>query len=74
MIGAMTGTGLKGRTVVVTGGAGGTGAAISRAFAAEGALDLGSRGMRVDAVAPGPVQTGWMTWSNRPVGSCRSAA
>src|SRR5687767_898905 len=37
MIEAMTGTGLEGRTVVVTGGAGGTGAAISWAFGAEGA-------------------------------------
>jgi 3-oxoacyl-[acyl-carrier protein] reductase len=35
------------------------------------ALDLGPRGIRVNAVAPGPVQTGWMTDDvvNQVVGS-----
>ncbi|HEX2131577.1 MAG TPA: SDR family oxidoreductase [Actinophytocola sp.] len=39
----------------------GTSKAALEAFTRAAALDLGPRGVRVNAVAPGPVQTGWMT-------------
>lgn len=39
----------------------GTSKAALEAFTRAAALDLGPRGIRVNAVAPGPVQTGWMT-------------
>lgn len=92
MIEVMAETALNGRTVLVTGGAGGIGAAVSgdlaapdaatRLFDAAGPVDVLvnnaahcesphtidtlthdglARHYRVNAVAPGPVQTGWMT-------------
>ncbi|GAA2352604.1 SDR family NAD(P)-dependent oxidoreductase [Nonomuraea africana] len=39
----------------------GTSKAALEALTRATALDLGPRGIRVNAVAPGPVQTGWMT-------------
>jgi 3-oxoacyl-[acyl-carrier protein] reductase len=39
----------------------GTSKAALEAFTRAAALDLGPRGIRINAVAPGPVQTGWMT-------------
>ena len=39
----------------------GSSKAALEAFTRAAALDLGPRGIRVNAVAPGPVQTGWMT-------------
>ncbi len=39
----------------------GTSKAALEAFTRAAALDLGSAGIRVNAVAPGPVQTGWLT-------------
>jgi 3-oxoacyl-[acyl-carrier protein] reductase len=39
----------------------GTSKAALEAFTRAAALDLGPTGIRVNAVAPGPVQTGWMT-------------
>jgi 3-oxoacyl-[acyl-carrier protein] reductase len=39
----------------------GTSKAALEAFTRAAALDLGPAGIRVNAVAPGPVQTGWMT-------------
>jgi 3-oxoacyl-[acyl-carrier protein] reductase len=39
----------------------GTSKAALEAFTRAAALDLGPRGVRVNAVAPGPVQTGWIT-------------
>lgn len=39
----------------------GTSKAALEAFTRAAALDLGKAGIRVNAVAPGPVQTGWMT-------------
>lgn len=39
----------------------GTSKAALEAFTRGAALDLGAAGIRVNAVAPGPVQTGWMT-------------
>ncbi|HLU96992.1 MAG TPA: SDR family oxidoreductase, partial [Thermobifida alba] len=38
----------------------GTSKAALEAFTRAAALDLAPRGIRVNAVAPGPVQTGWM--------------
>ncbi|MEU7649214.1 SDR family NAD(P)-dependent oxidoreductase [Streptomyces huasconensis] len=38
----------------------GTSKAALEAFTRAAALDLGRSGIRVNAVAPGPVQTGWM--------------
>ncbi|MFB7895093.1 SDR family NAD(P)-dependent oxidoreductase [Streptomyces xiamenensis] len=39
----------------------GTSKAALEAFTRAAAIDLGPRGVRVNAVAPGPVQTGWMS-------------
>jgi 3-oxoacyl-[acyl-carrier protein] reductase len=39
----------------------GTSKAALEALTRASALDLGPRGIRVNAVAPGPVQTGWMS-------------
>lgn len=39
----------------------GTSKAALEAITRSTALDLAARGIRVNAVAPGPVQTGWMT-------------
>ncbi|WP_255272653.1 SDR family NAD(P)-dependent oxidoreductase [Actinomadura madurae] len=38
----------------------GTSKGALKAFTRSSALDLAARGIRVNAVAPGPVQTGWM--------------
>ena len=39
----------------------GTSKAALEAFTRAAAIELGPRGIRVNAIAPGPVQTGWMS-------------
>jgi 3-oxoacyl-[acyl-carrier protein] reductase len=52
---------LQSKVALITGANHGIGAATARAFAAQGAAEMGKYGVTVNIVAPGPIQTGYIT-------------